>query len=82
MTDIINYNSDFESIIAIIEQSKIRAIKAVNAEMIEMYWQIGKYLSEKTKSEGWGKSVVQDFADVLKRTYPWQVDFPRKICGE
>ena len=82
MTDIINYNSDFESIIAIIEQSKIRAIKAVNAEMIEMYWQIGKYLSEKTKSEGWGKSVVQDFADFLKRTYPWQVDFPRKICGE
>ena len=70
MADIINYNSDFESIIAIIEQSKMRAIKAVNAEMIEMYWQIGKYLSEKTKSEGWGKSVVRDFADFLKRTYP------------
>ena len=64
MADIINYNSDFESIIAIIEQSKMRAIKAVNAEMIEMYWQIGKYLSEKTKSD------VRDFADFLKRTYP------------
>lgn len=38
MVDIINYNNIFESIIAIIEQSKTRAIRAVNAEMIEMYW--------------------------------------------
>ena len=35
-----------------------------------MYWQIGKYVSEKTKESGWGKSVVQQFSDFLKRTYP------------
>ncbi len=70
MSDIIKYNSDFENIIAIIEQSKTRAIKAVNAEMIEMYWQIGKYISEKAMNDGWGKSVVQDFSNFLKQTYP------------
>lgn len=70
MADIINYNNDFESIIAIIEQSKARAIRAVNAEMIEMYWQIGKYISEKANNDGWGKSVVQDFANFLKQAYP------------
>ena len=70
MADIINYNNDFENIIAIIEQSKTRAIKAVNREMIEMYWQIGKYISEKTNNGGWGKSVVKEFADFLKRAYP------------
>ena len=70
MADIINYNNDFENIIAIIEQSKTRAIKAVNREMIEMYWQIGKYISEKTNNGGWGKSVVKDFADFLKQAYP------------
>ena len=70
MSDIINYNNDFENIIAIIEQSKARAIRAVNAEMIEMYWQIGKYISDKAHNDGWGKSVVQDFADFLKKTYP------------
>lgn len=70
MADIINYNNDFESIIAIIEQSKTRAIRAVNAEMIEMYWQIGKYISEKANNDGWGKSVVQDFANFLKQAYP------------
>ncbi len=70
MADIIQYNNDFENIIAIIEHSKARAIKAVNAEMIEMYWQIGKYISEKAANDGWGKSVVQDFSNFLKQTYP------------
>ena len=70
MADIINYNNDFENIIAIIEQSKTRAIRAVNAEMIEMYWQIGKYISEKADKDGWGKGVVQDFANFLKKAYP------------
>lgn len=70
MADIIKYNKVFESIIAIIEQAKARAIRAVNAEMIEMYWQIGKYISEKANNDGWGKSVVQDFAVFLKQTYP------------
>ena len=70
MADIIQYNNDFENIIAIIEHSKSRAIKAVNAEMIEMYWQIGKYISEKAANDGWCKSVVQDFSNFLKQTYP------------
>ena len=73
MTDIVNYDNydkDFGNIIKIIEKSKARAIKAVNAEMIEMYWQIGKYISEKTINNGWGKGVVIAFADFLKQTYP------------
>lgn len=47
MTEIIRYINDFNNIIEIIERAKTRAIKAVNAEMIEMYWQIGKFVSEK-----------------------------------
>lgn len=37
MADIISYGNDFEKIVEIIEKSKMRAIKAVNTEMIEMY---------------------------------------------
>ncbi len=70
MSDIINYNNDFKNLIAIIEKSKARAIRAVNAEMIEMYWQIGKYVSEKTANSGWGKNVVGEFANYLKNAYP------------
>ena len=70
MDDIVEYSNDFENIIKIIERSKARAIRAVNAEMIEMYWQIGKYISEKADNDGWGKRVVRDFADFLKQEYP------------
>ncbi len=68
--EITKYSNDFERIIKIIERAKSRAIRAVNAEMIDMYWQIGKYISEKTRNDGWGKNIVQDFAEYLKREYP------------
>ena len=70
MADIIRYNDDLENIIAIIENSKARAVKAVNAEMIDMYWQIGRYIGEKVADDGWGKNVVQVFSDFLRQTYP------------
>ncbi len=38
--------------------------------MIEMYWQIGKYISDKVAEDGWGKGVVQQFANMLKQAYP------------
>lgn len=70
MSDIVKYENDFQKIISIIENSKIRAIKAVNTELIEMYWQIGKFISEKAQNDGWGKSVVKEFSDFLQKTYP------------
>jgi len=35
-----------------------------------MYWEIGKYVSEKVKSDGWGKSVVADFARFIQFEHP------------
>ncbi len=54
--EIINYEQDFEALIHIIETTKARTMKTINTELIDMYWQIGKYISEKTASEQWGKS--------------------------
>lgn len=67
---IINYENDFEAIVKIIEAAKLRAMKAVNTELIDMYLQIGKYISEKTSSAEWGKGVVKAFANYLQREYP------------
>ena len=65
-----DYTSDFETMIDIIEQSKLRAAKAVNTEMIDLYWEIGKYISTKAATDGWGKGVVRDFSAFLKQKYP------------
>lgn len=68
--EIINYEQDFEAIVKIIETAKLRAMKAVNTELIDMYLKIGKYISEKTASAEWGKGVVKAFADYLQKKYP------------
>ena len=47
-----------------------RALKAVNAELINMYWEIGAYVSQKVKDGGWGKSIVADFSEFLQNHYP------------
>ena len=35
----------FDEVISIIENARNRALKAVNTELIQMYWDVGKYLS-------------------------------------
>jgi hypothetical protein len=42
--------SAFEEIAAIIDRSRERAFRAVNRELIDMYWEIGRYISEKVKT--------------------------------
>lgn len=56
--------------IAIIEQSREKAFRAVNRELITMYWDIGKYISGKMENGGWGKSVVADFARYVQEARP------------
>jgi len=61
---------EFSEIIAIIEQSRENAFRAVNHELISMYWKIGEYISEKVKNSGWGKSIVAEFADFILSEHP------------
>jgi predicted nuclease of restriction endonuclease-like (RecB) superfamily len=56
----------FEEVIAIIERARENAFRAVNRELISMYWEIGRYISEKVKSSAWGKAIVADFADYVQ----------------
>lgn len=60
----------FDEIISIIDNARTRAMKAVNAELIQMYWEIGAYVSERVKDGGWGKSIVADFSAFLQTHYP------------
>lgn len=39
----------FEDIIQLIKQSQTNAIRAVNAELINLYWNIGECISKKIK---------------------------------
>lgn len=77
MTQIVSQNN-FNDIINIIEQSKSRALKAVNAEMINMYWQIGKYLSELCVNSSFGDKVVDEVAAYIAKENPDIKGFNRR----
>ena len=59
----------FEEIAAIIERSRESIFRAANRELITMYWEIGKYISERNKLNGWGKSIVTEFSNFVQSTY-------------
>ena len=55
--------SSFNSILTLIKTTKDRILKTVNTEIIDLYWQIGKEISEKAQNGGWGKSVVEELSN-------------------
>jgi len=65
----------FIEIRKIINDAKARAFSVVNAELINLYWNIGKYISEKINNSEWGKSVVKNLSDYLKQTDPYLKGF-------
>ena len=57
---------EYGKIISIIERARENAFRAVNREVILMYWEIGAFISDKVKNGGWGKAIVQDFSDFIQ----------------
>ena len=60
----------FTDIIQLIKQSRTNAIKAVNAELINLYWNIGEYISKKIEQSEWGDSVVTELANFIQIQEP------------
>jgi predicted nuclease of restriction endonuclease-like (RecB) superfamily len=54
--------TNFDNILFLIKTAKERIVKTVNTEIIALYWQIGKEVSERVNDGGWGKSVVEELA--------------------
>jgi len=60
----------FTDIIQLIKQSRTNAIRAVNAELINLYWNIGEYISNKIELSEWGDSVVTELAKFIQTHEP------------
>jgi len=61
---------DFAEITRLIESARQRAYQAVNTALIELYWQVGAYLSAKIKAAEWGEGVIEQLARHLASTQP------------
>ncbi len=64
-----NFTSFVKEIKSKILSSQYEALKAVNKELINLYWDIGKNIVQKQEQFGWGKSVVQNLSDELQKEF-------------
>ena len=48
---------------------RLKAALSVNSELISLYWHIGKSISDRQNSEGWGKSIVDRLAADLQQEF-------------
>ena len=66
-------NSDFTNFVKDIKQnilsSQYEALKAVNKELIGLYWDIGRNIVLKQEAFGWGKSIVKNLSDELRKEF-------------
>jgi predicted nuclease of restriction endonuclease-like (RecB) superfamily len=68
----------FVEVVEMIQSAKQIVLQTVNAQLVELYWQVGAYISHKLEQSEWGDAVVQQLADYLARTQPGLRGFTRR----
>ncbi len=70
LTNTKNYQNFLKEIKEQIQISQIRAIGAVKSEMIVLYFNVGKAITQKQKDEGWGAMVIKKLSLDLQNDLP------------
>lgn len=58
-----------------ITAARLSAARAVNRDLILLYWDIGRAIADKQEELGWGESVVEMVARDLKAAFPGSTGF-------
>ena len=64
------YRQFIEELKSRIMASHLSAIRAVNRDLILLYWDIGNGIADKQKTLGWGEAVVKMIAADLQQAFP------------
>ncbi|MEO5641790.1 MAG: PDDEXK nuclease domain-containing protein [Bacteroidia bacterium] len=73
-----NHTKQFSGILKLAQQAKNNAYKNANIELINLYWQIGEYISCKVESAEWGMNVVDKLAEFFEKKSPDLKGFDRR----
>ncbi len=74
------YRQFIEDLKARVTAARISAARAVNRDLILLYWDIGRAIVEKQQVLGWGESVVDRVSRDLKEAFPAATGFsPRNL---
>ena len=62
--------SQFADVVEMIRSTRRQVLQMANTALIDLYWKVGKYLSEKISSAEWGEGVVKQLAEHIGRNCP------------
>lgn len=65
-----DYNQLLADVKERIRSAQYAALKAVNTELVGLYWDLGRMIVERQVGETWGKSVVEKLSADLQREFP------------
>ncbi len=65
-----NYDDFLRELKERIRSAQYAALKAVNRELISLYWDIGRLIVTRQEGETWGKSIVKSLAEDLQIEFP------------
>ena len=65
-----NYPELLKEVKERIRQAQLKACMAANAEMLLMYWDVGRIIAERRSAEGWGAKIIQRLAQDIRNDLP------------
>jgi len=60
----------FNEITELIQSAKQRAYRAVNTELVNLYWQGGEIINHRISEEGWGKGTIETLSVYIRKSQP------------
>ena len=66
----ITTGESFDEVLELIGNARKKAYQAVNTTLIDLYWQVGAYISRKIEAAEWGDGVVKQLAAHIAGSQP------------
>jgi predicted nuclease of restriction endonuclease-like (RecB) superfamily len=60
----------FAEVVSLITHARGQTYRAINTALIDLYWRVGEYISQKLAAAEWGEGVVRQLADYIAKTQP------------
>jgi predicted nuclease of restriction endonuclease-like (RecB) superfamily len=65
-----NTQHTFNALLQHIQQARQKVFAQVNTALIDLYWQVGKTISQQVQDQAWGKGVVTELANYIAQHAP------------
>ncbi|MBF9254183.1 DUF1016 family protein [Pontibacter sp. 172403-2] len=75
---IIAYRTWIKALKSKIQSARIKVALSVNAQLIELYWDLGKDISEKLGNSNWGSKIIEQISTDLRHEFPDLKGFSRR----